>query len=105
MKFAIAILTGYYLIVALRLFQVWSQFLRRDTDMSPQQRRFSWGVLMVGIVFWPLVVPISYLTLLKEKLAKKAAGEIETPRESSDRPLGGSEANRLTCPEMVNSGK
>jgi hypothetical protein len=97
MKLAIVILTGYYLFIALRLFQIWAKFLQRDTDMSPQQRRFSWAVLTVGVVLWPLVVPISYLTLLEEKLAKKAeTGEIEAPQESPD---------RFSRPEMANSTK
>jgi hypothetical protein len=51
----------------------------------------------VGVALWPLVVPISYLTLLKEKLAKKAeTSAIETPQESPD---------RFPRPEMANSTK
>ncbi len=66
----IGILVFAYLLTTQRLFKTWHEFYRRDVTMSPEETQLSRVVLVVGAVFWPIVVPISYLTLLEEKLDK-----------------------------------
>ncbi|NEO30539.1 MAG: hypothetical protein F6K36_08910 [Symploca sp. SIO3C6] len=50
-----------YLSAAFYFFLVWFGAFKRDMNISPQQKRISWLVLIVATIFWPIVVPISYL--------------------------------------------
>ncbi|HBB35801.1 MAG TPA: hypothetical protein DDZ80_22250 [Cyanobacteria bacterium UBA8803] len=52
---------------ALFCFLTWLKVFLKDTELSPQERRASWRVLIVATIFWPLVLPIAYL----EKRAKR----------------------------------
>ena len=71
-----------YLLVAQQLFKTWLQFFRRDTTILPEDRRLSLATLSLGIVLWPLVVPIAYLRLLEEKLEYRDVNQLD---EQSDR--------------------
>ncbi|NEP00645.1 MAG: hypothetical protein F6K58_18630 [Symploca sp. SIO2E9] len=50
-----------YLSAAFYFFLVWLEAFKRDNNISLQQRRISWLVLILGTIFWPIVVPFSYL--------------------------------------------
>ncbi|MGB7440796.1 MAG: hypothetical protein WA919_06985 [Coleofasciculaceae cyanobacterium] len=54
-----AILLALYLVIAFYYFKYWRKAFRRDTNLSKQEKRFSWLVLAVATIFWPIVVPIS----------------------------------------------
>jgi hypothetical protein len=69
----IVLISVYYLLTAQRFFKIWRKFFERDTSMSPEEKRLSWIILLVGSVFWPIVVPKSYLALIEKKLASKEA--------------------------------
>ncbi|MEO8890403.1 MAG: hypothetical protein ABI417_02525 [Coleofasciculaceae cyanobacterium] len=65
------ILVLFYLAILQRVFKVWLKFFQQDSDISPQEKRLSWFILIVGAILWPLVVPISYLGLLEKKLKQQ----------------------------------
>lgn len=67
----IFLLVLFYLAILQRVFKVWLKFFERDSDISPEEKRLSWFILIIGAVFWPLVVPVSYLALLEEKLEQQ----------------------------------
>ena len=67
----IFLLVLFYLAILQRVFKVWLKFFERDRDISPEEKRLSWFILIIGAVFWPLVVPVSYLALLEEKLEQQ----------------------------------
>lgn len=69
----IVLISVYYLLMAQRFFKIWRKFFERDTSMSPEEKRLSWIILIVGSVFWPIVVPNSYLALIEKKLVSKEA--------------------------------
>ncbi len=50
-----------YLSGALYCFTIWFKAFQRDSEMTAQQRHFSLKVLLIAILFWPLVVPLSCL--------------------------------------------
>ena len=60
------VLLGIYLLVACKLLHTWLTTLQKNTDLSYEQKYISWVVLAIATVFWPIVVPISYM----EKCAK-----------------------------------
>lgn len=62
------ILVLLYLAILKRIFKMWLKFFQQDSDISQAEKRLSWFILIIGAVFWPLVVPVSYLALLEEKL-------------------------------------
>ena len=57
-----------YLVMTRHLFKLWLKFLQRDTSRSPEENSLSWTILVIGSLFWPIVVPICYLALLQKKL-------------------------------------
>ncbi|MGC1393833.1 MAG: hypothetical protein WA828_06090 [Coleofasciculaceae cyanobacterium] len=65
------VLILFYLAILQRVFKVWLKFFQQDSDISPQEKRLSWFILIVGAILWPLVVPISYLGLLEKKLEQQ----------------------------------
>jgi small-conductance mechanosensitive channel len=71
MNLLVAILLFVYLMMAQHLFKLWLKFFQQDTSVSSEERSLSWVTLLVGAVFWPIVVPISYTTLLEKKLDSK----------------------------------
>ncbi|MGB5963165.1 MAG: hypothetical protein WBG73_21185 [Coleofasciculaceae cyanobacterium] len=67
----ILILILFYLAILQRVFKVWLKFFQQDSDISLEEKRLSWFILIVGAILWPLVVPISYLGLLEKKLEQQ----------------------------------
>lgn len=67
----IFILVLLYLAMLQRVFKVWLQFFQQESDITPEEKRLSWFILIIGAVFWPLVVPVSYLALLEQKLKQQ----------------------------------
>lgn len=65
------ILVLFYLAILQRVFKVWLKFFQQDSDISPEEKRLSWFILIVGAILWPLVIPISYLGLLEKKLEQQ----------------------------------
>lgn len=51
--------------MAYYFFNVWLEFFLEDEEMNSTQRRISSIALVIGSVFWILVVPFAYLELLK----------------------------------------
>ncbi len=68
MRVFIVILVLVYLLIAQRFFRLWFKLFQQDSSMSLEEKRFSKIVLVIGTVFWPIVVPISYWILLEKKL-------------------------------------
>ena len=68
MSIIIFILVLFYVAILQRVFKVWLKFFQQDSDISPEEKRLSWFILIIGAILWPLVVPISYLGLLERKL-------------------------------------
>jgi hypothetical protein len=64
-------MSGYtiaiYLLVAIPFLSIWLNALRRDTPHSARERQLSLIALAIAIVFWPVVVPLSYLELLRTR--------------------------------------
>jgi len=58
----------FYLVIAYLLFKKWLFLFLQDEDMSSNQRSYSWGILVIGTIFWPIVVPFAYLELLNFQL-------------------------------------
>lgn len=76
MKLLHVALVIIYLLMAQRFCYLWLKFWRRDRYMSLEERNTSLVSLIVGTLFWPIVVPISYLSLLQQKLDSQEA-EVE----------------------------
>ncbi|HEY9893146.1 MAG TPA: hypothetical protein V6D37_15335, partial [Candidatus Sericytochromatia bacterium] len=55
------ILFCVYLIMLQRVFNVWLKLYQQDSSISVEEKQLSWIILILGAVFWPIVVPISYL--------------------------------------------
>ncbi|MGB3650328.1 MAG: hypothetical protein WBA41_03840 [Rivularia sp. (in: cyanobacteria)] len=55
----------FYLIMACCFFMHWLDFFIADTEMNLAQRYFSMVILVMATILWPLIVPLSYLELLK----------------------------------------
>lgn len=68
MELIIIVFVVFYLLIAHRLFKVWLKFFQQDTNMPLEEKHISWGVLLMGTVLWPIVVPIAYLSILEKKL-------------------------------------
>lgn len=56
-----------YSIGAALFFTAWLKFFKKDNNLSNKEQQLSWIILLVATVFWPIVVPISYLELLSAK--------------------------------------
>lgn len=72
MKFLIINLVVFYLIMAQSFFKIWFKFFQQDTSLSREEKQLSWGILLLGTVLWPFVVPIAYLSLLEKKFKSQA---------------------------------
>ncbi len=55
----------FYLAMAYCFLTEWLDFFIADKDMTSEQRPISYIVLIIATTFWPIVVPIAYLELLK----------------------------------------
>ncbi len=61
----------FYLLIASNLFAIWFQFFNKYTSRF-ERRRFSYLMtLIVAAAFWPVVVPIAYMSILKDKQAEE----------------------------------
>jgi prolipoprotein diacylglyceryltransferase len=61
----------FYLVMAYCFLTTWLNFFREDDKMTSEQRILSSIILVLGTVFWPVVVPFAYLELLKSNQKKK----------------------------------
>ncbi|WP_017651164.1 hypothetical protein [Fortiea contorta] len=61
----IGIIVIFYLVMAYCLLNEWLDFFLADKDITSEQRSLSYVILVIGTTFWPIVVPIAYLELLK----------------------------------------
>ena len=78
-----ATLSGLYLLVALSFFGKLFQGLNRSTDLSQEQRECSLKVMSLAAIFWPVVLPISYL----EKRSKAKQKFYQPKIEKSQAPV------------------
>ena len=85
MKLIIVTLVVVYLLMAPCYFNTWWEFFKRDTSLSSEDRLLSTITLLVATVMWPIVVPIAYLELLREKI--NAPDVPRSVSSSSLRPL------------------
>jgi hypothetical protein len=53
----------FYGYVMVRLYQRWSQALKRDVELSPSERRWGWVLVTLTPAFWFFVLPFAYLEL------------------------------------------
>ena len=74
-----ALLSGLYLVVALSFFGTLFDDLSKSADLSQEQRECSLKVMSLAAIFWPIVLPISYL----EKRAKAKQGFYQPKMEKS----------------------
>lgn len=60
----------FYLVMLPFLFTRWLAFLQLEEDFIPVGGSQFYSLIFLGIaaIFWPLVVPISYLELLERKI-------------------------------------
>jgi hypothetical protein len=56
-----------YSLIAAHFFRVWLEFIKQDISLSAKDKRLSLEILAIATLFWPIVVPISYLELLKTR--------------------------------------
>ena len=56
-----------YLFMAPFYFTSWLKLFHRSAILSSNERFASLVVLIISTILWPLVVPIAYLELLKQK--------------------------------------
>lgn len=56
-----------YLFMAPFYFTNWLKLFRKDTNLSSNERLASMAILAISTILWPLIVPIAYLELLKQK--------------------------------------
>lgn len=66
-----------YLVIAKRIFNTWFKLFQRDTVMSVEESRLSWLILIIGAMFWLLIVPISYIALLEKQLAANHRNSVD----------------------------
>jgi hypothetical protein len=59
-------LLAFYAVVMPMLFTNWYRLYRQSAGMSLNQRQISRIVIMVATLLWPIVLPMSYLELLKK---------------------------------------
>ncbi|AFY31569.1 hypothetical protein Cal7507_1093 [Calothrix sp. PCC 7507] len=55
----------FYLVMAYCFLTEWLDFFIADKDITSEQRSISYVILIIATTFWPVVVPIAYLELLK----------------------------------------
>lgn len=55
------ILSALYLSAALYSFASLFKALKEETNLSPEQRQCSLKVISLAAIFWPIVMPLSYL--------------------------------------------
>jgi len=56
-----------YLVISSYFFTNWLKFFKRKSRLSPEEIFLSFVILVVATILWPVVVPISYLELLKAR--------------------------------------
>ncbi|MDB9510623.1 hypothetical protein PN499_05455 [Kamptonema animale CS-326] len=68
-----------YLVITLVVFCIWFAKFWGDTT-TPKDDRISWIALMIGPLFWPIVLPFSILELASKKSqAQKTVEDDEIP--------------------------
>lgn len=66
------ILLMIYLGGSLYFYKLWGRFFLKYSDFSsPQERRTSLVIMVIASLFWLIVVPISYVELLKTQAQSK----------------------------------
>jgi hypothetical protein len=68
-----------YFVVGICLFSIWLMFFLQDEDMSLKERYFSFILLGIGVILWPLIVPIAYLRLIYSKLKQTKINDLIIP--------------------------
>lgn len=68
MKPLLVALVVTYLLTGSCFFYRWLQLFKKDTSLSSNERLLSLVMLVMATILWPVVVPIAYLELLKQKI-------------------------------------
>jgi hypothetical protein len=66
----VSFITVFYFSLAYCLSVEWFKLYRADTSLTKRERQRSYILVVVITVLWPLVIPFSYLELLKKKVNK-----------------------------------
>ena len=56
-----------YLTSAFYFFTIWLSFLKRDIDLSLEDKQSSLLILVVATILWPFVVPMAYIELISKR--------------------------------------
>ena len=56
-----------YLLTSLYFCKNWLRFFKRNANLSVEDRFLSVVILVIATISWPVVVPISYLELLRNR--------------------------------------
>ena len=67
MKQPLAALVFTYLLTSSYFFTNWLKFFKRQARLSPEEILLSLVILIVATILWPVVIPVSYLELLKPR--------------------------------------
>lgn len=73
MKIFLGAYSLFYLLMAIRLFNVWFKIFKKDYSMSPEDRQGYMMILVIITILWPVVVPFAYLELLNAKETVKTS--------------------------------
>lgn len=57
-----------YVLVSLYFFKTWIFFFRQEVSLSSEDILLSKIVLVTASILWPIVVPISYIKLIKKQV-------------------------------------
>lgn len=60
---------GYYFVISLVVFFGWFKIFLADAT-TPKTDVTSWVVLLLGTIFWPVVLPLSYAEIF-EKVSQR----------------------------------
>jgi uncharacterized membrane protein len=77
-------LLAFYAIVMPMLFTNWYGLYSQEAGMSLNQRQTSRIVIMVATLLWPIVLPMSYLELLKKVKRYERQSLLATPNFVSE---------------------
>ncbi len=62
-----------YLLISPRFFSIWLEFLQADTSLTAPDKVSGVAIVVLATVFWPVVVPIAYWSLLKtQRISSKS---------------------------------
>lgn len=71
------ILLALYLLIAACLFRLWFNHYKQELNLSNEDKILCLVTLVLGAVFWPIVLPIAYSKLLNKAKYRTPIFEME----------------------------